>query len=140
MAGAGTVGSKLEDAPTSHPGHLIGGGGLILAFDRGAISPASAGRVEAELYPSMKNVVEDGHGAIGGDTLAKALRSRNPATRASSLSWSTASTWSRKGHRDSVASGLHRKDGGRGAGAAGWPRSSPSPAVPGAKIGTTCAA
>ena len=34
--------------------------------------------VEAELYPSMKNVVEGGHGAIGGDTLAEGIAVKEP--------------------------------------------------------------
>jgi threonine dehydratase len=34
--------------------------------------------VEAELYPSMKNVVENGHGAIGGDTLAEGIAVKEP--------------------------------------------------------------
>ena len=34
--------------------------------------------VEAELYPSMKNVIENGHGAIGGDTLAEGIAVKEP--------------------------------------------------------------
>jgi threonine dehydratase len=59
----------------------IGGGGLIsgMAIAAKAIKPGiEVIGVEAELYPSMKNVVEGGTGAIGGDTLAEGIAVKEP--------------------------------------------------------------
>ena len=59
----------------------IGGGGLIsgIATAAKAIKPGiEIVGVEAELYPSMKNVVEGGDGAIGGDTLAEGIAVKVP--------------------------------------------------------------
>lgn len=83
MAGAGTVALEmLEDAPELDTLVIpIGGGGLI----SGVVTAAKALNpeikvvgVEAELYPSMKNVVEHRHGAIGGDTLAEGIAVKEP--------------------------------------------------------------
>ena len=83
MAGAGTVALEmLEDAPELDTLVIpIGGGGLIsgIATAAKALKPGiKVVGVEAELYPSMKNVVEDGHGAIGGDTLAEGIAVKEP--------------------------------------------------------------
>jgi threonine dehydratase len=83
MAGAGTVALEmLEDAPDLDTLVIpIGGGGLIsgVATAAKALKPGiKVVGVEAELYPSMKNAVEDGHGAIGGDTLAEGIAVKEP--------------------------------------------------------------
>jgi threonine dehydratase len=83
MAGAGTVGLEmLEDAPELDTLVIpIGGGGLISGISTAAkaLKPGiKVIGVEAELYPSMKNAVEDGHGAIGGDTLAEGIAVKEP--------------------------------------------------------------
>lgn len=83
MAGAGTIGLEmLDDAPDLDTLVIpIGGGGLI----SGVATAVKALRpemqiigVEAELYPSMKNVVEGSHGNIGGDTLAEGIAVKEP--------------------------------------------------------------
>ena len=61
----------------------IGGGGLIsgMAIAARSVNPdIEIVGVEAELYPSMKNVVEGGSGAIGGDTLAEGIAVKEPGT------------------------------------------------------------
>jgi threonine dehydratase len=83
MAGAGTVALEmLEDAPELDTLVIpIGGGGLISGISTAAkaLKPGiKVVGVEAELYPSMKNIVEDGHGAIGGDTLAEGIAVKEP--------------------------------------------------------------
>ena len=83
IAGAGTVALEmLEDAPDLDTLVIpIGGGGLIsgVATAAKALKPGiKVIGVEAELYPSMKNVVEGGHGAIGGDTLAEGIAVKEP--------------------------------------------------------------
>jgi len=83
MAGAGTVALEmLEDAPDLDMLVIpIGGGGLIsgVATAAKALKPGiKVIGVEAELYPSMKNVVEGGHGDIGGDTLAEGIAVKEP--------------------------------------------------------------
>jgi threonine dehydratase len=83
MAGAGTVALEmLEDAPDLDMLVIpIGGGGLIsgIATAAKALKPGiQVVGVEAELYPSMKNVVEGGHGHIGGDTLAEGIAVKEP--------------------------------------------------------------
>jgi threonine dehydratase len=83
MAGAGTVALEmLEDAPELDTLVIpIGGGGLIsgVALAAKALKPGiKVVGVEAELYPSMKNVVEGGNGEIGGDTLAEGIAVKEP--------------------------------------------------------------
>jgi threonine dehydratase len=83
MAGAGTVGLEMLDAAPDLDTLVvpIGGGGLIsgVATTAKALKPGiDIVGVEAELYPSMKNVVENGHGAIGGDTLAEGIAVKEP--------------------------------------------------------------
>src|SRR5687768_1798640 len=83
MAGAGTVALEmLEDAPELDTLVIpIGGGGLIsgVATAAKALKPGiMVVGVEAELYPSMKNVVDGEHGAIGGDTLAEGIAVKEP--------------------------------------------------------------
>ncbi|WP_405051566.1 pyridoxal-phosphate dependent enzyme [Sphingomonas sp.] len=59
----------------------IGGGGLIsgMAIAAKTLNPAiEVIGVEAELYPSMKNVVEGLRGRIGGDTLAEGIAVKEP--------------------------------------------------------------
>ena len=82
-AGAGTIALEmLEDAPDLDMLVVpIGGGGLIsgIATAAKALKPGiEVVGVEAELYPSMKNVVEGGSGAIGGDTLAEGIAVKEP--------------------------------------------------------------
>jgi threonine dehydratase len=83
MAGAGTVALEMiEDAPELDTLVIpIGGGGLIsgIATAAKALKPGiMVVGVEAELYPSMKNVVDGEHGAIGGDTLAEGIAVKEP--------------------------------------------------------------
>jgi threonine dehydratase len=83
MSGAGTVGLEmLEEAPDLDMLVIpIGGGGLIsgVATAAKALKPSiQVIGVEAELYPSMKNVVDNEHGAIGGDTLAEGIAVKEP--------------------------------------------------------------
>lgn len=83
MAGAGTVALEmLEDAPDLDMLVIpIGGGGLIsgVATAAKALKPGiKIIGVEAELYPSMKNVIERGNGNIGGDTLAEGIAVKEP--------------------------------------------------------------
>ena len=83
IAGAGTIGLEMmEDAPGLDTLVVpIGGGGLIsgVAIAAKALKPGiKVVGVEAELYPSMKNVVEGGNGAIGGDTLAEGIAVKEP--------------------------------------------------------------
>jgi len=83
MAGAGTVALEmLEDAPELDTLVIpIGGGGLIsgVATAAKALKPGiKVIGVEAELYPSMKNVVDGGNGEIGGDTLAEGIAVKEP--------------------------------------------------------------
>ncbi len=59
----------------------IGGGGLIsgMAIAAKTLNPSiEVIGVEAELYPSMKNVVEGRHSPIGGDTLAEGIAVKEP--------------------------------------------------------------
>ncbi|MEO6114470.1 MAG: threonine ammonia-lyase [Sphingomicrobium sp.] len=83
IAGAGTVVLEmLEDAPDLDTLVVpIGGGGLIsgIATAAKALKPGiKIVGVEAELYPSMKNVIEGGSGRIGGDTLAEGIAVKEP--------------------------------------------------------------
>ena len=83
VAGTGTIALEmLEDVPDLDTLVVpIGGGGLIsgMAIAGRALKPGiEIVGVEAELYPSMKNVVEGGAGAIGGDTLAEGIAVKEP--------------------------------------------------------------
>jgi len=83
IAGAGTIALEMLDAVPDLDMLVIpiGGGGLISGISTAAkaINPAiEIIGVEAELYPSMKNVVEGGNGAIGGDTLAEGIAVKVP--------------------------------------------------------------
>ena len=83
IAGAGTIALEMLAAVPDLDMLVIpiGGGGLISGISTAAkaINPAiEIIGVEAELYPSMKNVVEGGHGAIGGDTLAEGIAVKVP--------------------------------------------------------------
>ena len=83
IAGAGTIALEmLADAPDLEVLVVpIGGGGLIsgIAIAAKTLNPAiEIIGVEAELYPSMKNVVEGGSGKIGGDTLAEGIAVKEP--------------------------------------------------------------
>ena len=83
ISGAGTVALEMLAAVPDLDVLVvpIGGGGLI----SGIVTAAKAIKpdievigIEAELYPSMKNVVEGGHRAIGGDTLAEGIAVKVP--------------------------------------------------------------
>jgi threonine dehydratase len=83
VAGTGTIALEmLEEVPDLDTLVVpIGGGGLVsgMAIASRAVKPGmEIVGVEAELYPSMKNVVEGGHGPIGGDTLAEGIAVKEP--------------------------------------------------------------
>ena len=83
MAGQGTIALEmLADAPELEMLVIpIGGGGLIsgIATAAKAIKPQiEVIGVEAELYPSMKNVLSGGVAAVGGDTLAEGIAVKQP--------------------------------------------------------------
>ena len=83
VAGAGTCGLEmLEDVPDLDTLVVpIGGGGLIsgIATAGKALRPnIEVVGVEAELYPSMKNVIDGTETAIGGDTLAEGIAVKEP--------------------------------------------------------------
>jgi threonine dehydratase len=83
VAGTGTIAIEMLEAEPELDLLVvpIGGGGLIsgMAIAAGALKPeVEIVGVEAELYPSMKNVVEGGSGAIGGDTLAEGIAVKEP--------------------------------------------------------------
>jgi threonine dehydratase len=83
IAGTGTIAIEMLEAVPDLDALVvpIGGGGLIsgMAIAARALKPqVEIVGVEAELYPSMKNVVEGGAGAIGGDTLAEGIAVKEP--------------------------------------------------------------
>jgi threonine dehydratase len=83
VAGTGTIALEmLEEVPDLDTLVVpIGGGGLIsgMAIAARAVKPnIEIVGVEAELYPSMKNVVEGASGPIGGDTLAEGIAVKEP--------------------------------------------------------------
>ena len=83
IAGAGTIALEMLEAVPSLDTLVvpIGGGGLISgsAIAAKSIKPdIEVIGVEAELYPSMKNVVEGLAGRIGGDTLAEGIAVKEP--------------------------------------------------------------
>lgn len=83
VAGTGTIAIEMLDEMPDLDVLVvpIGGGGLIsgMAIAARALRPGmEIVGVEAELYPSMKNVVEGGAGAIGGDTLAEGIAVKEP--------------------------------------------------------------
>jgi len=83
IAGTGTIALEmLEIVPDLDVLVVpIGGGGLIsgMAIAAKTLNPKiEIIGVEAELYPSMKNVVEGRRGPIGGDTLAEGIAVKEP--------------------------------------------------------------
>jgi threonine dehydratase len=83
VAGTGTLAIEMLEAEPELDTLVvpIGGGGLISGMaiaTRALKSGVEIIGVEAELYPSMKNVVEGGAGAIGGDTLAEGIAVKEP--------------------------------------------------------------
>lgn len=83
IAGAGTIALEMLAAAPQLDTIVvpIGGGGLISGISTAAktLKPdIEIVGVEAELYPSMKNVVEGAAGAIGGDTLAEGIAVKEP--------------------------------------------------------------
>jgi threonine dehydratase len=83
IAGTGTIALEMLEAVPDLDVLVvpIGGGGLIsgMAIAAKTINPKiEIIGVEAELYPSMKNVVEGRRGPIGGDTLAEGIAVKEP--------------------------------------------------------------
>jgi len=83
IAGAGTIALEMLEAVSDLDVLVvpIGGGGLIsgMAIAAKTLKPGiEVIGVEAELYPSMKNVVEGCRGKIGGDTLAEGIAVKEP--------------------------------------------------------------
>ncbi len=83
IAGAGTLGLEiLEDSPDLDTIVVpVGGGGLMsgVAIAARALKPdIELIGVEAELYPAMKNIIDGGERAIGGDTLAEGIAVKEP--------------------------------------------------------------
>jgi threonine dehydratase len=83
IAGAGTIALEMLEAVPALDTLVvpIGGGGLIsgTAIAAKSVKPEiEVIGVEAELYPSMKNVIEGQHGHIGGDTLAEGIAVKEP--------------------------------------------------------------
>ena len=85
VAGTGTVALEMLVAAPDLDVLVvpIGGGGLIsgIAIAAKALRPdIEIVGVEAELYPSMRNVLTGESGAIGGDTLAEGIAVKEPGT------------------------------------------------------------
>ena len=83
IAGTGTIALEMLEAVPDLDVLVvpIGGGGLIsgMAIAAKTLNPSiEVIGVEAELYPSMKNVVEDRRSPIGGDTLAEGIAVKEP--------------------------------------------------------------
>ena len=83
IAGTGTIALEmLETVPDLDVLVVpIGGGGLIsgMAIAAKTLNPSiEVIGVEAELYPSMKNVIEGRRSPIGGDTLAEGIAVKEP--------------------------------------------------------------
>jgi len=83
IAGTGTIALEmLEVVPDLDVLVVpIGGGGLIsgMAIAAKTLNPSiEVIGVEAELYPSMKNVIEGRRSPIGGDTLAEGIAVKEP--------------------------------------------------------------
>ena len=83
IAGTGTIALEMLDVVPDLDVLVvpIGGGGLSsgIAIAAKSINPKiEIIGVEAELYPSMKNVVEGRKGPIGGDTLAEGIAVKVP--------------------------------------------------------------
>ncbi len=83
IAGTGTIALEMLAAVPDFDVLVvpIGGGGLIsgIAIAAKTLRPdIEIIGVEAELYPSMKNVVEGSRGKIGGDTLAEGIAVKEP--------------------------------------------------------------
>ena len=83
IAGTGTIALEMLDVVPDLDVLVvpIGGGGLIsgMAIAAKTLNPAiQVIGIEAELYPSMKNVVEGRKSPIGGDTLAEGIAVKVP--------------------------------------------------------------
>jgi threonine dehydratase len=83
IAGQGTIALEMLDAAPELDTLVvpIGGGWLIsgISIAAKALKPGiEIIGVEADLYPSMKNVVEGGHDPIGGETLAEGIAVKEP--------------------------------------------------------------
>ncbi len=83
IAGAGTIALEMLAAAPDLDVLVIpiGGGGLIsgIATAAKALKPdIEIIGVEAELYPAMKNIIDGGERAIGGDTLAEGIAVKEP--------------------------------------------------------------
>ena len=83
MAGQGTVALEmLEAVPVLDVLVVpIGGGGLIsgIAVAAKRWTPLKIIGVEAKLYPSMYNVINNTHLPMRGDTLAEGIAVKTPA-------------------------------------------------------------